>query len=56
MVAPMLSRKLDPDRLARELGNWRTANGSGPVYRGLADGIRMLIVDGRLPIGAQWKP
>jgi len=49
----MLSRKLDPDRLARELGNWRTANGSGPVYRGLADGIRMLIVDGRLPIGAQ---
>ena len=53
MVAPTTSRKLDPDRLARELGNWRTASASGPVYRGLADGIRMLIVDGRLPIGAQ---
>ncbi|MCV7228545.1 PLP-dependent aminotransferase family protein [Mycolicibacterium komossense] len=53
MVAPALPRKLDPDRLARELGNWRTAGGSGPVYRGLADGIRLLIIDGRLPVGAQ---
>jgi DNA-binding transcriptional MocR family regulator len=53
MVAPALPRKLDPDRLARELGNWRTASGTGPVYRGLADGIRMLIIDGRLPVGAQ---
>ncbi|ORV43474.1 PLP-dependent aminotransferase family protein [Mycolicibacterium doricum] len=47
------ARDLDVDRLARELGNWRTASSSGPVYQGLADGIRMLIVDGRLPIGAR---
>jgi DNA-binding transcriptional MocR family regulator len=53
MSVEVASRKLDPDRLARELGNWRTASASGPVYRGLADGIRMLIVDGRLPVGAQ---
>jgi DNA-binding transcriptional MocR family regulator len=53
MVVQALPRKLDPDRLVRELGNWRTASASGPVYRGLADGIRMLIVDGRLPVGAQ---
>lgn len=53
MIAPTLTRKLDPDRLARELGNWRTASASGPVYRGLADGIRMLIIDGRVPVGAQ---
>ncbi|MCW2512311.1 MAG: transcriptional regulator, GntR family [Mycobacterium sp.] len=53
MVVQALPRKLDPDRLARELGNWRTASASGPVYRGLADGIRMLIIDGRLPVGAQ---
>jgi DNA-binding transcriptional MocR family regulator len=53
MVAQTALRKLDPDRLARELGNWRTASASGPVYRGLADGIRMLIIDGRLPVGAQ---
>jgi DNA-binding transcriptional MocR family regulator len=53
MVVPTAPRKLDPDRLARELGNWRTASSSGPVYRGLADGIRLLIIDGRLPVGAQ---
>ncbi|MCV7415656.1 PLP-dependent aminotransferase family protein [Mycolicibacterium litorale] len=49
----MPARVLDVERLARELGNWRTASSSGPVYRGLADGIRMLIVDGRLPVGAR---
>ena len=26
---------------------------SGPAYQGLADGIRMLIIDGRLPVGAR---
>ena len=41
------------DLLARELGNWRTSSRSGPAYQGLADGIRMLIVDGRLPVGAR---
>ena len=41
------------DLLARELGNWRTSNRSGPAYKGLADGIRMLIIDGRLPVGAR---
>ncbi len=41
------------DLLARELGNWRTSSHSGPAYQGLADGIRMLIVDGRLPVGAR---
>src|SRR5258708_119331 len=46
-------RALDADLLARELGNWRTSSHSGPAYQGLADGIRMLIVDGRLPVGAQ---
>ena len=49
----MADRRLDVDLLARELGNWRTANGSGPVYQGLADGLRMLIVDGRLPVGSR---
>ncbi|WP_082695812.1 PLP-dependent aminotransferase family protein [Mycobacterium sp. IS-1742] len=49
----MPARTLDVERLARELGNWRTSNSSGPVYQGLADGIRMLIVDGRLPVGAR---
>ena len=41
------------DLLARELGNWRTANRAGPAYQGLADAIRLLIVDGRVPVGAR---
>ena len=49
----MTARALDVDLLARELGHWRTSSHSGPAYQGLADGIRMLIVDGRLPVGAQ---
>src|SRR6478672_2250360 len=53
MTTEMADRRLDVDLLARELGNWRTANGSGPVYQGLSDGMRMLIVDGRLPVGAR---
>ena len=53
MTQEMGERRLDVDLLARELGNWRTASGSGPVYQGLADGLRMLIVDGRLPIGSR---
>lgn len=53
MTVEIPARALDVERLARELGNWRTASSSGPVYQGLADGIRMLIVDGRLPVGAR---
>ena len=53
MTVEMLARALDVDLLARELGNWRTSNRSGPAYQGLADGIRMLIIDGRLPVGAR---
>lgn len=49
----MAARALDVDLLARELGNWRTSSRSGPAYQGLSDGIRMLIVDGRLPVGAR---
>lgn len=48
----LASRRLDVDLLARELGSWRTSNASGPAYQGLADGLRMLIVDGRVPVGA----
>ena len=44
---------LDVDLVARELGNWRTSSRSGPAYTGLADAIRLLIVDGRIPVGAR---
>ncbi len=49
----MAARALDVGLLARELGNWRTSSRSGPAYLGLADGIRLLIIDGRLPVGAR---
>ncbi|MCT7366656.1 GntR family transcriptional regulator [Mycolicibacterium llatzerense] len=50
----MSARSLDEVLLARELGNWRTSSLSGPAYLGLADAIRLLIVDGRLPVGARY--
>jgi DNA-binding transcriptional MocR family regulator len=53
MNVELVGRRLNVDLLARELGNWRTSSGSGPAYQGLSDGIRLLIVDGRLPVGAQ---
>ena len=53
MSGELAGRRLDVDLLVRELGNWRTSSVSGPAYQGLADGLRMLIVDGRLPVGAQ---
>lgn len=53
MTGAMAVRSLDVDLLARELGNWRTSSRSGPAYHGLADAIRLLIVDGRLPVGSR---
>src|SRR6478752_2528819 len=53
MVTELAGRRLDVDLLARELGNWRTSSNSGPAYQGLSDGLRLLIVDGRVPVGAQ---
>jgi len=53
MTVEMHARALDVGLLARELGNWRTSSRSGPAYHGLADAIRLLIVDGRIPVGAR---
>lgn len=53
MTEALATRSLDVDFLARKLGNWRTSSQSGPAYHGLADAIRLLIVDGRLPVGAR---
>jgi DNA-binding transcriptional MocR family regulator len=53
MTIEMPARALNVDLLARELGNWRTSSRSGPAYQGLADAIRLLIVDGRVPVGAR---
>jgi DNA-binding transcriptional MocR family regulator len=53
MSAALATRSLDVDLLARELGNWRTSSQSGPAYHGLADAIRLLIIDGRVPVAAR---
>jgi DNA-binding transcriptional MocR family regulator len=53
MTVELPARALNVDLLARELGNWRTSSRSGPAYHGLADAIRLLIIDGRLPVGAR---
>lgn len=44
---------MDAATLARHLGNWRTSPEAGPVYHALADAIRLSVLDGRLPLGAQ---
>lgn len=55
----MAIRVLNATSVARDLGRWRTdtEDGSGrrrtsrPTYRALADGVRLLIHDGRIPLG-----
>ncbi len=49
----MSDRVVIADTLARHLGQWRTAGSAGPAYGALADAIRLLVIDGRLPLGAR---
>ncbi|GAA4485810.1 PLP-dependent aminotransferase family protein [Rhodococcus olei] len=49
-------RVIGASTLARDLGRWqpegaRGSHGRRPGYRALADGIRLLIADGRIPLG-----
>lgn len=44
-----MSGSLSPTALARLLGQWHL--GAGPAYRELADVVRLLILDGRIPLG-----
>src|SRR5215218_7742713 len=43
-----MAASLNPVALARLLGTWN--RGSGPAYRELADVVRLLILDGRIPL------
>ena len=49
----MSERTITAESLRRQLGSWRTRGSSGPAYRALADGIALLVVDGRLPLDAR---
>lgn len=46
----MTARSVGPASLVRLLGSWR---GQGATYRSLADGLRLLVLDGRLPLDAR---
>jgi DNA-binding transcriptional MocR family regulator len=45
----MSTRRIGPASLTRLLGAWR-GDTAGPAYRRLADSLRLLILDGRLPL------
>ncbi|RII41421.1 PLP-dependent aminotransferase family protein [Galactobacter valiniphilus] len=45
--------RLSPASLHRALGAWRDTLGGEPLHRELAERLRLLILDGRLPLGAR---
>ncbi|QKT13109.1 MocR-like transcription factor YczR [Rhodococcus sp. W8901] len=50
----MMTHALGARAVARDLGAWQDESGrrtSRPAYRALADGIRLLVHDGRVPLG-----
>lgn len=51
----MLTRTLSARTLSRDLGNWHDQPGrrsaARPIYRAIADGVKMLVHDGRVPLG-----
>ncbi|MBA3678050.1 MAG: PLP-dependent aminotransferase family protein [Sphingosinicella sp.] len=49
----MTDLKMGAASLARMLGEWRAVNGRTPAHRQLNDILRLLILDGRLPLGAR---
>ena len=49
----MSTRKIGPNSLARLMGGWQRAGGKVPAYRQIQQAMRLLILDGRLPIGVR---
>ncbi|WP_054713754.1 PLP-dependent aminotransferase family protein [Rhodococcus sp. SMB37] len=47
----MITRAIGAGSLVRDLGNWQDTGDVRPAYRALADGIRLLVHDGRVPQG-----
>ncbi|MEZ5153102.1 MocR-like transcription factor YczR [Rhodococcus zopfii] len=47
----MMIRAIGAGSLARDLGTWQDTDDARPAYRALADGIRLLVHDGRVPVG-----
>ena len=49
----MAQRRTGSSSLKKLLGNWQQDLPRTPVYRQLADGLRLLILDGRLPLDSR---
>ncbi|MGQ7830779.1 MocR-like transcription factor YczR [Altererythrobacter sp. Z27] len=49
----MSTRKIGPASLARLMGGWHRVGGKVPAYRQIQHALRLLILDGRLPIGVR---
>ena len=47
----MVSRKIGASSLSRLMGGWQADAMRGPAYRQIRQALRLLILDGRLPIG-----
>ncbi len=47
----MTTRKIGAASLARLMGGWQAEGGRLPAYRQIQQALRLLILDGRLPIG-----
>jgi DNA-binding transcriptional MocR family regulator len=50
-VALTTTRRIGAKSLQRLMGGWHADSGRLPAYRQLAEALRLLILDGRLPIG-----
>ncbi|WP_294121729.1 PLP-dependent aminotransferase family protein [Sphingomonas sp.] len=47
----MIGRKIGATSLSRLMGGWQADSTRGPAYRQIQQALRLLILDGRLPIG-----
>ena len=48
-----MSSVVNLNSLSRHLGDWRTLGAEEVAYRSLADGLKRLVLDGRLPLDAR---
>jgi DNA-binding transcriptional MocR family regulator len=49
----MNNRKIGASSLSRLMGGWQADPARGPAYRQIQQALRLLILDGRLPIGSR---
>lgn len=53
MPSPLNHSSIGAASLVRHLGQWRGGNSGDPAYRQLARALKLLIMDGRVPLGVR---